>query len=57
MDTENIKKIASDIFNLMLLLENYCKQKSEVEEINDISTQIEILINKADILNSMLLNE
>ena len=56
MINDEMLKLTSDIFNLLVISGNYCKQNLQNEEINHISTQVEILTNKADVLNSLIIN-
>ena len=54
---EKISTLADFIYNTTVVLDFFCSQQKEIYELLNISPIVETLHNKADILNSILLNK
>ena len=54
---EKISTLADFIYNTSVVLAFFCSNQKEINELLNISPIVETLHNKADILNSILLNK
>ena len=56
MNKDNNKQICEKIYNTSVLLDNYCKNNKQAEEIQNISPIIEYLRKQSDKLYTQLLD-
>ena len=56
MGKNDINKHCLDIYNLPVILENYCMQNAQVEKVDCILSQVELILEKIDILNQTIIN-
>lgn len=56
-EVNEISKYAEKIYNLVVVLDYFCSNQQEIEELYNIATILQVLRCNADLLNSTLVNK
>lgn len=55
-DFEKLAKLAENIYNMLVVIDYFCKNQDEVEELRNITPIIKDVRHKADILYAFFIN-
>ncbi len=55
-DFEKLKKLAENIYNMLVVIDYFCKNQDEIEELRNITPVIKEIRHKADILYAFFIN-
>lgn len=55
-DFEKLEKLAENIYNMLVVIDYFCKNQDEIEELRNITPIIKEIRHKADILYAFFIN-
>lgn len=55
-DFEELEKLAENIYNMLVVIDYFCKNQDEIEELRNITPVIKEIRHKADILYAFFIN-
>ncbi len=55
-DFEKLEKLAENIYNMLVVIDYFCKNQDEIEELRNITPVIKDIRHKADILYAFFIN-
>lgn len=55
-DFEKLEKLSKNIYNMLVVIDYFCKKQDEIEELRNITPVIKEIRHKADILYAFFIN-